>query len=113
MKKFFIIIPLVFFCIVLSAFAQDDAETCLSCHEDEELTGFNAAGDSISVYFPVDKFSASVHEGMECVDCHVDLEGNEDYPHEETLQPVDCMLCHDDMESYKNSIHGQKNIPCK
>ncbi|MFH1686542.1 MAG: hypothetical protein ABIE70_03365 [bacterium] len=96
------------------AAAQDDVETCLSCHEDDELTGLNAAGDEISVFVSLEAFGASVHGEMECVDCHQDLAGVEDYPHDEDLARVDCSLCHDDMaEILGSSVHGGEAARCQ
>ena len=91
------------------AMAQDDVETCLTCHEDEELTGIDLKGAEISVFVSPEHYSSSVHGDLECIDCHEDLSGFDDYPHHEELQPVDCGLCHEDAaEIYQ--WHGRVKI---
>ncbi|MBU2503209.1 cytochrome c3 family protein [bacterium] len=84
-------------------------QDCLDCHEDEELTK-NDAGKVVSLYVDARKFSDSIHgrDGMTCIDCHLDLDGFEDFPHEEELEEVDCSMCHDDVaEMYAGSLHDQ------
>jgi cytochrome b subunit of formate dehydrogenase len=98
--------------LTATASSQDDRETCLSCHEDPDLTGLNASGQEISVFVSEDDLANSVHSDFECVDCHQDLAGVEDYPHDEEPSPVDCGMCHDDVvEVHKESIH-QKVAKC-
>jgi len=97
-----------------SVSAQDDNETCLSCHADNELTGLNALGEEVSVFVTAASLDSSMHAGFACVDCHQDLAGADDYPHDETLAPVDCGTCHDDVaEEYHLSAHatGNPNAP--
>lgn len=89
------------------AVAQDDNETCLSCHADKDLTGLNKAGDEISMFVSASSIDSSVHAGMGCVDCHQDLAGGEEYPHADELQKAACGTCHDDVaEIYNSSAHG-------
>ncbi len=85
--------------------AQGD-ETCYECHNDPELTG--PAGDTL--YVDSERFTESVHAraGLECVSCHLDLDGFEDWPHAERLKKVDCSLCHDEQfEMWDAGVHGQ------
>ena len=92
----------------VTASAQDDNETCLSCHEDQGLTGFDDTGAEISMYVSAASVDSSVHAGMGCIDCHLDLAGFEDYPHAEVLDPVDCSGCHaEDGEIFAQSAHGE------
>lgn len=62
---------------------------------------------------------ASVHAGMDCIDCHTDLSGLDDCPHSEELAAVDCTACHSETgDIFAESAHGQagdgKNGPgCK
>ena len=93
--------------ITVPVFGEDDNETCLSCHAEQDLTGFDKAGVEVSMYVNGEDLAVSVHAGMSCVDCHADLAGADDYPHAETLQPVDCSTCHDDISAiYVTSAHG-------
>ena len=80
----------------------------MMCHEDQELTK-KRDGRTISLFVDLNKYAKSAHGDLECVDCHADLEGFEDFPHDENLETVDCGLCHDDIaEIYKNSLHGKE-----
>jgi len=105
-----IIVATVLMCTTwfTSASAQDDAETCLSCHEDSELDGIDANGNTISMFTDQAVLGSSVHAEMECVDCHTSLAGFDDYPHDEELAAVDCSGCHDEVSDiYASSTHGE------
>ncbi len=83
------------------------ADDCLMCHEDQSLTT-ERNGKEISLAVDPGKFHQSVHAALECVDCHMDLAGVEDFPHKENVAPVECGFCHDDIASiYDESLHGQ------
>ncbi len=102
---------------VLSARAQDN-ETCLVCHEDEDLTGINSAGVQVPMYVPVAALSESVHDGFDCITCHTDLEGVEDWPHAEQLAAVDCGACHEVTGMLDVSVHGldgngRRRVECR
>ena len=87
------------------ALTQENAD-CLACHEDKELT-LQRGGRTISVYVDEKKLGASMHADLDCVSCHVDLEGVE-LPHEGTVERVDCGLCHDsEQEQHAKSLHGK------
>ncbi len=94
----------------IPAIAQENEE-CLSCHEVEGLS-MQRDGREVSLYVDPDRFAASVHGGMQCVDCHYDLEEVEQYPHPRDLPRVDCTECHDDDDGpvsvYRNSTHGRE-----
>jgi len=94
----FLLLPFIY---VSSGLAQDgdppETDYCLACHDVQEIGGeeFDLA----------ELLEVSVHEGMDCINCHMDIE---ELPHEEELQPVDCGVCHDDIsELYSQSLHGQ------
>jgi cytochrome b subunit of formate dehydrogenase len=100
------VIIALLFCFGFS-FGQS-VDDCLMCHEDKDLTK-KRDGRTISLYINIDKYTKSVHGDLECVYCHADLEGFEDFPHDENLETVDCGLCHDDIaEVYNNSLHGKE-----
>ncbi len=108
MKTISFIFALIVLITPVSLVAQDN-ETCMMCHEDDELTGLNIAGEEVSAFVDLDRFDNSVHGGMECINCHVDLDGFDDFPHDEDLEPVDCSMCHDEvLEDHEESIHNQK-----
>lgn len=88
----------------LSAQSVDD---CMMCHEDSELTKEHD-GREVSLFIDVERFSNSIHADLDCIGCHTDLDGFDDFPHDENLQKVDCGECHDDIaEIYGGSLHGQ------
>ena len=94
----------------LGAALAQDADTCLECHDDMELTK-NVGDRVVSLHVDIEQFNASIHglEGIECIDCHQDLDGFDDWPHDEELEDVDCSGCHDDVaEIYAESMHGNK-----
>ncbi len=96
--------------------SQDDVETCLSCHDDVDLTGENAQGIEISFHVSPDLYLSSSHGEMMCVDCHVALSGIDDYPHAAGLPRVDCGECHsDEADIYqwhgRHSVAGGEDLP--
>lgn len=106
MKTLFFSFVIIFGLNILS-FAQDDNEMCMSCHEDNELTGLNLKGDEIPMFVDHKIYANSSHADLACIDCHLDLAGFDDYPHEEDLDIVDCSSCHDDIDDiFKSSAHG-------
>ncbi len=95
-----------------AVFAQDDNETCLSCHSDESLTGLDHAGKEVPMFATQASLDSSVHAGFTCVDCHTDLAGGSEYPHADSLAPVDCGTCHSDVaELYLSSAHFNAHNP--
>jgi len=76
--------------LVSAATAQEASESCLFCHEDPDLEGTNPGGDLISMFVDIGDYAASVHGGLDCVFCHSDLDGVDDFPHAEELATVSC-----------------------
>jgi nitrate/TMAO reductase-like tetraheme cytochrome c subunit len=78
-------------------------DDCLTCHEDAASTRAN--GTSVAV--DKGKFTASVHGGLACVDCHADL-AKAELPHADKLAKVDCSSCHDDAaKQYGAGMHAR------
>ncbi|MBK8975339.1 MAG: hypothetical protein IPM29_05400 [Planctomycetes bacterium] len=88
--------------------AQDSAD-CMGCHGEADLT-IERDGREFSIYVDADKLAASAHGASDCIDCHVDLQGVDSFPHEADLQPARCDGCHDDsfdsIAAYLRSAHG-------
>ncbi|MEZ5358106.1 MAG: cytochrome c3 family protein [Candidatus Zixiibacteriota bacterium] len=85
--------------------AAQSVEDCMMCHEDNELVR-ESTGES--VYVDLDRFTKSVHTDLDCISCHTDLDGFDDFPHDENLADVNCGDCHDDIaEIYNESLHGK------
>jgi cytochrome b subunit of formate dehydrogenase len=79
-------------------------EECLICHEDPGLV--NSAGKNLHVN--PQGFSASVHNGLSCTDCHSQQANFEDTPHFKVYEKVACSNCHDQADkSFTSSFHGK------
>ncbi len=78
-----------------------DNATCLSCHNQPGLTKTLPSGEVLSLTIDQSHFSASVHQGLNCTDCHKDITG---FPHPalraQSLRDVSlqlytvCQQCH-------------------
>ncbi|MDH3890283.1 MAG: cytochrome c3 family protein [candidate division Zixibacteria bacterium] len=86
--------------------SAQEVDDCLACHDDPDLTK-ERRGREVSLFVNLDSFHKSVHGDQDCIDCHQDLT-DVDFPHEDSLEPVDCSMCHDDVaETYMASLHGE------
>lgn len=84
-------------------------EDCEACHSDRDLTT-QRRGRTVSLYVNFGQFSRSVHQDLDCIDCHQGAE-EEDFAHAEGKQPlenVNCGMCHDVAEEeFYAGIHGR------
>ncbi len=112
-----LLIFVVAFAVISRPVLAQDNETCLSCHEDTELVGTDLDGNEASEFVSADSLAMSVHSDFDCIDCHTELDGYDDYPHDEQLPKVDCGSCHDEVtQEFLESAHGRaisqnKNAP--
>ena len=85
-------------------------EPCLKCHATVGLR-VERDGRVISLHVDSDRQARSVHAQLGCIDCHVDLDGVDDFPHAAALDRVDCTECHEDddgpIAAYWDSTHGR------
>jgi cytochrome b subunit of formate dehydrogenase len=94
--------------LLLAVFSASAAATfknndCLDCHLDPTTTR-KVDGKIVSLVFPTNAFSKSIHAKLDCVDCH---EGIKDLVHESKLPPPNCAGCHEQQAGeYATSIHG-------
>jgi len=94
--------------VPLTGSGQDN-DTCLTCHGDAEV--FEA--DQAHLVVDADVYASSIHGSMEmdCVDCHADLSGAEDFPHESPPEAPACGDCHEDaVAAVEGSIHGYARL---
>jgi len=85
--------------------AQEN-DVCVECHGQAAIQA-GTGDEAHSLFVNHDDLSESVHEDLECIDCHMDLEDGT-FPCEKPVEPVDCTECHDEiMEVYGESFHGQ------
>lgn len=102
---------LVFLFLSFSFLYSQSNSDCMQCHSDKELTGLNADSTEVPMYVDQAEFKASIHGDLDCVDCHQDLQGVEEFPHNEDLEPVSCENCHEDVgDTYNQSKHGLKFV---
>ena len=79
---------------------------CLACHSDETLTE-QRDNETVGLFVDENKFNASIHGSLNCVDCHSDL-ANSEFPHQTPLAKVDCGTCHaDQQKEFSDSLHGK------
>ncbi|MBI4667733.1 MAG: cytochrome c3 family protein [Elusimicrobia bacterium] len=90
----------------LSLGISQENDTCLSCHGEPAFTA-ERNGKTVSLHVDGERFSASVHGGLACADCHKDLAGAE-IPHPAPLAKVACGACHEDIDKkFSDSLHGK------
>ena len=97
---YILLIPLVF---LLSQGNEDyeyiDEDSCVDCHE-ESVYGTDIEMD----------ISKSIHDGLGCLDCHIDKDTN---PHREDsdfdVRCEECRNCHEDASEQYQS-HGEASI---
>jgi uncharacterized protein with PIN domain len=88
-----------------TALAQENGD-CLGCHGEKGFTA-ERKGRAVSLYVPEKGFAASVHGGLQCINCHADLQGKE-LPHEAPLKKAVCGDCHDtEAKQHAASLHGR------
>jgi hypothetical protein len=78
-------------------------DECLGCHSNELDRSKGRAIPPIG-----EAFAESVHGqiNLNCVDCHVDLQGK-DMPHDDKLAKPVCSTCHEDaVKAYDQSVHA-------
>ena len=88
-----------------TAVAQE-SEACLECHGKTDLQPETGELSRL-LFLNREAFCQSVHGDLDCIDCHMDLDGTE-LPHA-APEPVDCAMCHDEdeiMGPLAASLHG-------
>ncbi len=89
--------------------AQDDNAVCLGCHTTPGLNVVLPSGEPLPLTMDPAVFSASVHGGLKCTECHTTIQG---YPHPKIIAAdrrafqmdryQQCRTCHPDQ--YKASL---------
>jgi predicted CXXCH cytochrome family protein len=103
--KLAIVVSAILF--VLAPRAAQAETDCLSCHADKSLQ--DPSGHSVSV--DAQKFGASKHGILKCVNCHTTIK---EYPHPDQIALVKCDTCHaDEAASLVGSVHASRaDHPC-
>ncbi len=106
------VIPIIL-CISLlpapPATGQENTD-CLECHSSAGLK-VERDGRDVLLYVDAERFAKSVHADLDCISCHEDLDGVEEWPHAVGLERVNCGECHEDddgpIATFWASTHGQ------
>ncbi len=94
---------LLMFAIGCTSASASDRQVCGECHEDIDLQREGDFEPGSSVFVDEELLDHSIHEGMECTDCHVTA--TDDHP--ERLPSAECADCHDDaQDAFDSSLHG-------
>ncbi|HSQ00105.1 MAG TPA: cytochrome c3 family protein [Candidatus Dormibacteraeota bacterium] len=89
--------------LVWAGGAAADNDDCMKCHGDRSLVRKGDYRPGSSVFVDTRALSASMHEGMDCVDCHA--AATDDHP--PRLAAAACAACHEDEQAqYAGSLHG-------
>jgi cytochrome b subunit of formate dehydrogenase len=90
----------------LIGFAQSN-DDCFACHDDNTLS-MDKNGKEVLLYVDPALFEKSPHRKVECVECHVDFDPDEE-PHLEVIKPIDCSPCHSKSSlSFLKSKHASE-----
>jgi formate-dependent nitrite reductase cytochrome c552 subunit len=105
--KFLLALVAVIICFAAFSTPAQDNQNCFACHSDAELTG-SRGGEEMSVYVAEERYSASVHSDMACVECHQDIDPKRRrHSTRQDLELVDCSGCHrPEAARHERSLHG-------
>ncbi len=96
----------VFLLLATVSIYSQSKDDCLLCHDDKDFKG-KVKGKTISLFVGETRYNSSVHGGLDCIDCHEDLDA-ENIPHRTEFNKVDCGTCHDEvMQLYQECFHGK------
>ena len=91
--------------------AAQENESCMECHDGASARAEVSQG---APAFDWDRHDASVHGGLDCIACHVELDGMTEAPHPTGLPPVDCTECHEGRaETMREKGHLAGGVACQ
>jgi len=83
-----------------------DNTDCFLCHDDQTAVFSGGPRKGESIFVSPEVYSASVHAGLACIECHDTLNADV-HPEGEASKSVACAQCHADQSfSYGRSAHG-------
>ena len=97
LKKLIFLIIFLSFSVYCFGQETTEYESCNDCHSGKK--------EDVS-RVTMEVIDKSVHEGTECLECHLDAE---ELPHAEKLDPVNCGECHED-ETAAYKRHGMLEV---
>jgi cytochrome b subunit of formate dehydrogenase len=95
---------IIFFLLIVPDLIAQSKDDCFECHDDDTFTA-EIGGKEISLNVNPDKFNSSVHKKLDCVNCHIDYDPEEE-PHNENAEKVNCLKCHQKAKQ-KHLFHPQ------
>lgn len=122
----FIIFPISPLCVnAAKGVLSDEAQTCLGCHSNKDMTKQLDNKEILSLYVNGDNFGNSVHNPIGCTGCHSDI-SMENHPQVKKIMSKKdyiknasniCKNCHPDQVLKKKPMHGSliaqaKSPPC-
>jgi len=93
-----------------------DNDTCLTCHNDPELSMQLESGEELELWIDASRWNDSIHAywDMQCVQCHSSITAT---PHDPpsfsdsrglaTSASEECVLCHVDQREFQDSVHAE------
>ncbi len=87
-----------------------DLDACLDCHDDDSMT-MERDGREVSLNVSPEAYAASPHGKIDCVECHVGYDPDEE-PHNENAQPVDCATCHNSASRAFRASGHRTDLSC-
>ncbi|MEW6571523.1 MAG: cytochrome c3 family protein [Nitrospirota bacterium] len=108
-----------------SSALSEDAQLCLGCHSDKNLTKELENKETLSLYINGDEFAKTIHGQIGCAGCHTDI-SMENHPQIKKIASKKaysveasqvCTMCHALDEKQKQTFHGYmitrvKKITC-
>lgn len=81
---------------------------CLDCHGEKDLEPETERGKTLTLFVDKKALDGSVHQDLECTDCHGGAKTFEDAPHNGGAPlKLLCADCHSEVvDEYQKSIHG-------
>ncbi len=88
-----------------------DPDACFDCHDDDGMT-MERGGREVSLYVSPEQYAESAHGVVDCVECHVGYDPDED-PHTENPQPIDCGSCHAESARAFQAGGHRRDLSCQ
>ncbi|MDR3456225.1 MAG: cytochrome c3 family protein [Verrucomicrobiae bacterium] len=108
------VLSMAFFCLAPAVGAATTnaapklaSADCLDCHLDPANKRIVNGHAVAMALFPTNGFAKSVHNALDCIDCH---DGVKEMQHDKNLPPPNCGSCHEkELKDYATSIHGMSH----
>ncbi len=123
---FIVLLVFPFYVTVSKSALSEEAQLCLGCHSEKNLTKELTSKEVLSLYINGDDFSKSAHSQIGCAGCHMDISMDN---HPRTVKKISnkkeysatqsrvCTMCHSVEQVKKEDFHSRmvknvKSITC-